>query len=58
MTRSQEIKSIITVKLQAIQIIHEIAHERIVANTEDIARLTMELVEIENGSRPDTQISL
>jgi len=58
MTRSEEIKSIITVKLQAIQIIHETAHERIMANAEDIKKLTAELVEIEHGSRPDTQISL
>lgn len=58
MTRSEEIKSIITVKLQAIQIIHETAHERIVANAEDIRKLTAELVEIQNGSRSDTQISL
>jgi len=58
MTRSEEIKSIITVKLQAIQIIHGTAHERILASFQDIKKLTAELVEIQNGSRPDTQISL
>ena len=58
MTRSEEIRSIITVKLQAIQIIHETAHERIIANMEDIKKLTGELVEIQNGSRPNQIITL
>ena len=58
MLRSSEIQNIITVKLQAVQIIHETAHERIMDILNDIRKLSSELHEIESGAIEDKHITL
>lgn len=56
--RSDEIRSIITLKLQACEVIQEAAYEKILSNLEDIKVLARELQEITSGKQDDPQIVL
>jgi hypothetical protein len=58
MTRSEEIQNVIGVKLQIIKVIHDSAHERIMAQMRAIKELTEEWEEIRSGDRSDEQITL
>jgi hypothetical protein len=58
MTRSEEIQNVIGVKLQIIKVIHDSAHERIMAQMRAIKELTEEWQEIRSGDRSDEQITL
>jgi hypothetical protein len=58
MTRSEEIQNVIGVKLQIIKVIHDSAHERIMAQMRAIKELTEEWQEIRAGDRSDATIDL
>lgn len=58
MKRSDEIRSIINLKLQACRAIYVAAHEKVIDNMEDITRLLLELEEITDGTKSDQTITL